>query len=94
MPKIRGIVETEDSQSTEQIFVLPGNLDTLDAIDEAVEQFKNETLPRIEQELLPNSQECLGAQEKKTGSDPESRPTPRHRCLCPAPQRRRRAVLL
>ena len=65
MPKIRVIVETEDGQSTEQIFVLPGNLDTLDAIDEAVEHFKNESLPRIEQELLQNSQERLGAQEKK-----------------------------
>lgn len=68
MPKIRVIVETEDGQSTEQVFVLPGNLDTLDAIDEAVEQFKNDTLPRIEQELLQNSQERLAAQEKKTVS--------------------------
>jgi len=48
MPKIRVILETEDGQSTEQIFELPGNLDTLDAIDEAVEQFKNKTLPGIE----------------------------------------------
>jgi hypothetical protein len=69
MPKIRVIVETEDGPSTEQIFVLPGNLDTLDAIDEAVEQFKNDTLPRIEQELLQNSQERLAVQEKKTVSD-------------------------
>ena len=67
MPNIRVIVETEDGQSTEQVFVLPGNLDTLDSIDEAVEQFKNDTLPKIEQALLQNSQERLAAQEKKTG---------------------------
>ena len=66
MPKIRVIVETEEGASTEQVFVLPGNLDTLDAIDEAVEAFKNDTLPRIEQELLQNSQERLAAQDKKT----------------------------
>lgn len=66
MPKIRVIVETEDGKSTEQVFDLPQNLDTLDAIDEAVEQFKNDTLPKIEQELLQNSQERLAAQEKKT----------------------------
>lgn len=65
MPKIRVILETEDGQSAEQVFDLPGNLDNLDAIDEAVEQFKNKTLPGIEQELLQQSQERLAAQEKK-----------------------------
>ncbi len=65
MPKIRVILETEEGPSAEQIFELPGNLDTLDAIDEAVEQFKNKTLPGIEQELLQQSQERLAAQEKK-----------------------------
>jgi hypothetical protein len=70
MPKIRVIVETEEGQSTEQIFVLPAHLDTLDAIDEAVEAFKNQTLPRIEQELLQNSQERLAAQEKKKHTHP------------------------
>ena len=64
MPKIRVILETEDGQSTEQIFDLPGNLDTLDAIDEAVEQFKNKTLPGIEQELLQQSQERRAQEEK------------------------------
>lgn len=71
MPKIRVIVETEDGKSTEQVFDLPQNLDTLDAIDDAVEQFKNETLPKIEQELLQNTQERLTAQEKKTVPSPK-----------------------
>jgi hypothetical protein len=31
-----------------------------------VEAFKNETLPKIEQELLEQSQERIAAQEKKT----------------------------
>ncbi len=46
MPKIRVIVATEEGQSTEQLFVLPANLETLDAIDEAVEAIKNQALPR------------------------------------------------
>jgi hypothetical protein len=71
MPKIRVILETEDGQTTEQVFDLPGNLDTLDAIDEAVEQFKNKTLPGIEQDLLQQSQERLAAQEKKTVAAPK-----------------------
>ena len=71
MPKIRVILETEDGQSTEQVFDLPGTLDTLDAIDEAVEQFKNKTLPGLEQELLQQSQERLAAQEKKTVPAPK-----------------------
>ncbi len=66
MPKIRLILEDDNGQQMEQTFVLEGNLNTLDAIDEAVEQFKNETLPKIEQELLHQSQVRLAAQEKKT----------------------------
>lgn len=50
---------------TEQTFVLADDLDTLDAIDEAVEQFKNDTLPKIEHELLRQSQQRLALQEKK-----------------------------
>lgn len=66
MPKIRVILEDDHGQQTEQTFALNGNLDTLDAIDEAVEQFKNDTLPKLEQELLHQSQERIAAQEKKT----------------------------
>lgn len=66
MPKIRVIVEDDNGQQTEQTFVLDGKLDTLDAIDEALEGFKNETLPHTEKELLTQTQERLVAQEKKT----------------------------
>lgn len=66
MPTIRVVLEDDHGQQIEQTFALPSNLDTLDAIDEAVELFKNETLPKIEQELLHQSQERLAAQEKKT----------------------------
>lgn len=68
MPRIRVIVEDDNSQQTEQTFPLEGSLDTLDAIDEAIEQFKNEALPRIEKELLHQSQERLVAEEKKTAT--------------------------
>jgi len=65
MRRIRVIIEDDNRVYTEQAFVLESDLDTLDAIDEAVEQFKNETLPKIEQELLQQSQERLVVQEKK-----------------------------
>ena len=65
MRRIRVIIEDDNRVYTEQAFVMEGDLDTLDAIDEAVEQFKNETLPKIEQELLLQSQERLVVQEKK-----------------------------
>jgi hypothetical protein len=66
MPTIRVILEDDNGEQTEQTFALHGNLDTLDAIDEAVEQFKNDALPKIEQELLQQNQERLAAKEKKT----------------------------
>ncbi len=66
MRRIRVIIEDDNGVHTEQTFAQEGDLNTLDAIDEAVEQFKNETLPKIEQELLQQSQERLAAQEKKT----------------------------
>jgi len=66
MSTIRLILEDDNGQQTEQTFALHGKLDTLDAIDEAVEQFKNETLPKVEQQLLQKAQERLADQEKKT----------------------------
>ena len=52
MPTIRVILEDDNGQQTEQTFALSSDLDTLDAIDEAVEQFKNDNLPKIGQQLL------------------------------------------
>ncbi len=66
MPHIRVTVVDDHDQQTEQTYALPGQLDTLDEIDEAVEQFKNQVLPTLEKELLSQSQERLAAQEKKT----------------------------
>lgn len=66
MPRIRLIVEDDSGKQTEQIFALPTDLNTLDDIDEAVEQFKNVTLPKVEQELLHQAQQRLATIEKKT----------------------------
>jgi len=56
MPIIRLIVEDDAGQQTEQSFVLVGDLESLDGIDEAVEQFKNAALPHIEQQLWDHAQ--------------------------------------
>ncbi len=65
MPKIVLIVEDEQGERREQVFLLSGDLDTLDGIDEAVEHFKNAALPQVEQELLTRALERAAAQEKK-----------------------------
>ncbi len=70
MPKIRLILEDDQGNQTEKTFTLQGDLDTLDGIDEAVEQFKNGALPQVEQELFSLARERTLAQEKKTAADP------------------------
>lgn len=69
MPHLQLTLRNDDGTTTEQIFDLGGDLSDLDAIDEAVEQFKNAALPRVEQQLLSQAQERLAAQEKKTVMD-------------------------
>lgn len=66
MSQIHLTLRHDDGTTTEQIFDLGSDLNHLDAIDEAVEQFKNHTLPLVEQQLLSQAQERLAAQEKKT----------------------------
>ena len=66
MPQIVLTIRNDDGTSTERSFDLTGNLDSLDAIDEAVEQFKNAALPEVEQPLLSAAQDKALAQEKKT----------------------------
>jgi hypothetical protein len=66
MPKIRLILEDDTGDTIEQTFALEGNLEHLDGIDEAVEQFKNDALPQIERALLHAAQERALTQEKKT----------------------------
>ena len=70
MPKIRLILEDDQGNQTEKAFELHGDLDHLDGIDEAVEAFKNQALPQLEQELLEQAQERTLAQEKKTVPGP------------------------
>ena len=71
MPKVRLILEDDNGKQTEKTFELIGDLDHLDGIDEAVEAFKNQALPQVEQELLAQAGERALAQEKKTMSGPQ-----------------------
>ncbi|HZG45747.1 MAG TPA: hypothetical protein VEZ41_05705 [Allosphingosinicella sp.] len=71
MPKIRLILEDDDGNQTEKTFELSGDLDHLDGIDEAVEQFKNQALPQVEQELLAQARERSLQEEKKTVAGPQ-----------------------
>ena len=66
MPEITLILKDDDGNQIEKAFTLAGDLDSLDGIDEAVEQFKNQALPQIEQELLTGLQERALQKEKKT----------------------------
>lgn len=66
MAQIQLVVRHDDGTPTEQTFDLGSDLTDLDAIDEAVEQFKNAALPQGEQQLLSQTPERLAAQEKKT----------------------------
>lgn len=68
MPKIRLIIEDDDGHQTEQTFALSGDLESLDGIDEAVEQFKNTALPPLEQQLLAQAQARTVAEEKKNSA--------------------------
>lgn len=68
MPKVRMILESEDGTVMEKSFELSGDLDHLDGIDDAVEQFKNQALPELERELLTQAGEHAIQAEKKTPS--------------------------
>jgi hypothetical protein len=67
MPRIRLILENDNGTQTEQTFALSGDLDTLDGIDEAVEAFRLDALPKVEKNLLEQAQE-RNLSEKKTPS--------------------------
>ncbi len=66
MAQITLILKDDHGNQTQKTFALVGDLDSLDGIDEAVEQFKNVALPQVEQELFSQAQERALAQEKKT----------------------------
>ncbi len=67
MPRIRILLENAKGTQSEQTFVLEGDLDTLDGIDEAVELFRLNALPDLEKALLQQAQE-RALKVKKIGS--------------------------
>jgi hypothetical protein len=71
MPRIRLVVEDDNGQplsnTAERLYVLEGQCDTLDDIDEAVEKFKNAALPEVEKLLLDQAQEQFNASPSKKG---------------------------
>jgi len=69
MAKIRLIVEDDEGNQTEQTFLLEGDLEHLDGIESAVEDFRLDALPKIEKALLEAAQAKRIAQEKKTVPD-------------------------
>ena len=66
MPRVHLIVEDDQGNQTQQSYPLQGSCDTLNQIDDAVEKFKNQALPQIEQILLQQAQERFATREKKT----------------------------
>ena len=66
MAQILLTLRNDDGTTSERTFDLGVALNHLDAIDDAVDRFKNEALPVIEQALLHQAQERIVAQEKKT----------------------------
>jgi len=65
MPQIELTVRRDDGRCETHTFALTGDLTDLDAIDEAVERFKNAALPQVEQVLMTQAQEHAVAQAKK-----------------------------
>ena len=66
MATIRIIVEEHGQPLLEKSYVLPEDLGDLDAVDQAVEVFKNQALPQIEMELLAKATERSVSEVKKT----------------------------
>ncbi len=64
--QIRLILTDAAGGQTEQVYGLPGNLATLDEIEQAVAHFKQHALPQVEKALLTQAQQHFVAQEKKT----------------------------
>ena len=73
MPQIQLTLRNDDGTTNETTFELKGTLDNLEAIDQAVELFKNQALPLVEQTLLLKAQEEIILREKNSlisnGSD-------------------------
>ena len=73
MPRVRIVLEDDNGNpmpQTEQVYPLENACDTLNQIEAAVETFKNQALPPLEQALLKDAQERCLTQEKKTPPAP------------------------
>jgi hypothetical protein len=73
MPRVRIVLEDDNGNAlpeTEQVYTLENACDTLNQIEAAVETFKNQALPPLEQALLQDAQERCITQEKKTPPTP------------------------
>jgi hypothetical protein len=68
MARIRVIVEDDEGKQSEQVFELQGDLDSLDGIETAVEDFRLQTLPQVEKALLDTAQTRHLDQQKKSAS--------------------------
>ena len=66
MATIRIVVEEDGQPILDKSYALPAELGDLDAIDEAVEGFKNEALPQIEEGLLARAHDRSASEVKKT----------------------------
>jgi hypothetical protein len=74
MPRVRLILEDENGNplpGTEQVYVLDGECDTLNRIEAAVETFKKNALPALEQSLFTRAQEQFVVEQKKGPILPE-----------------------
>lgn len=69
MPRVRIVVEDDNGNplpETEQVYSLENTCETLNQIEAAVETFRKQALPTLEQWLLTQAQERFVTQEKKT----------------------------
>lgn len=73
MPRIRLILEDDNGnplpENAEQIYRLEGDCDTLNQIEAAVEAFKQQALPQVEQTLLTKAQQRFVHEKKKGEPD-------------------------
>jgi hypothetical protein len=66
MPTIRLILEDGPGNQAQKHSTLAGDLDSPDDADEALEELKNQALPRIEEQLLCQAQGRTRAGEKNS----------------------------
>jgi hypothetical protein len=73
MPRVRLILEDDHGHpmpETEQVYILEGDCTTLNRIEAAVEIFRKQALPALEQSLLAQAQTQYVTEEKKTDLTP------------------------